>query len=120
MTRIRRFAAIFALAAMTLSLSEGLLATACAEEGAMPAMAAHDGHAATTGAPASPGPDGTEDAPRCPMSTAAVSACAATAIATTPSVAVPAAPVNSARPAPLLTHVPASFVTLGLFRPPIA
>ena len=119
MSQIRRFAAIFALAAMTLSLSEGLLATACADDGAMREMV-HDDHASVPHAPASDGAEGTEDAPRCPMSTAAMSACAATAIVSTSTLAVPAARVNGVRSVPLLTHVPASYVTLGLFRPPIA
>ena len=119
MSHIRRFAAIFALAAMTLSLSEGMLATACADDGAMAGMVAHEDHASAPDAPTPPGTS-SEDAPRCPMSTAAMSACAATAIVSTTTLAVPAAPVNGVRTAPLLTHVPASYVTQGLFRPPIA
>ena len=124
MSRIRHFTATFALVAMSLSLAEGLLATAaCAGNGDMPEMAMHEAAASAPGpasgsAPTAPHSD--QDGPRCPMNGAVMSACSGSAIVAAASFGVEAVPLNRVRAASQPTHVPVSFVALGLFRPPIA
>ena len=121
MRRTRRFAAIFALIATALSLSEGQLAPACTDAGT-PEMAMHDTHAskpdAAAHAPSSTQTD--QSGPGCPMTGAAMVICGATALVTIPALGIPAVAVRSDRAAPGAMHIPPSNVTLGLFRPPIA
>ena len=120
MSRIRRFAATFALVAMTLSLGEGLLASACAEDAtaAEMSMMTHEGHDPE---PMNDDGPGEHRSPSdCPMSTAAISSCAASAILTHPSNGVLTHPVTAERRTADSPHIPASFHALGLFRPPIA
>lgn len=103
---------------MTMSLSEGL-ANSCVgvddiAQMAMPgapadAMPDHD----------APATDRESNAENCPMG-AAMATCVASAVAVTPAASVPAMPVSRLAIVPSTPHVPASFVALGLFRPPIA
>lgn len=121
MARTRRLAAIFALVATALSLAEGQLVAACTDE-AMSGMEMHDAHASEPGAGEyAPSPTRTDpNGPGCPMTGAAMMVCGATALVTIPALDVPVVPVSGDRAAPGATHIPASTVTLGLFRPPIA
>ena len=123
MSRIRKFAAAFALVAMTLSLSEGLLANACSASGDMPEMAMHEAAApapGVTGGSAPTAPHGDQDGPTCPMNGAVMTGCAGSATVATASFAVEAVPLNMVRAMSPTTQVPVSFVARSLFRPPIA
>ena len=119
MRRIRQVAASIALVAMTLSLSQGMLASACLPDGGDTPMAMHGDHGATPSMPGHSAPDSGSDAADCPMGTA-MTTCVATALVTARAVAVPPAPVISIERAAQPSHIPVSFVSLGLFRPPIA
>lgn len=88
----------------------------------MPGMAAsHEDHG-TAPAGGSHGTLPADDTSQtdCPMSMAAVSNCAATAVAARAPLGPLPAPVLAERVTPDSQHVPGSYLALGLFRPPIA
>ena len=121
MSRIRRVAATFAFAAMTLSVVAGALAGTCVEAGNAREMAmmTHGGHDTPT--PGSSGDASDDGSPSdCPMSRAAVSSCGAPALLARPTIGVLPAALTAERVAADTPHVPASHHALGLFRPPIA